>query len=89
VPEALAEATREAVENVKRFMAGESVKGVFRREEYLFWPLLRSAGNYPPSGTCVESAWAGHRPVLEKEQGMTEGKEVTLDMYHCARITSW
>jgi len=36
VPEALAEATREAVENVKRFMAGESVKGVFRREEYLF-----------------------------------------------------
>jgi len=35
VPEALAEATREAVENVKRFMAGESVKGVFRREECL------------------------------------------------------
>ncbi|MHB8106321.1 MAG: 2-hydroxyacid dehydrogenase [Candidatus Cryosericum sp.] len=36
VPEAMAEATRQAVQNIERFIAGESVKGLFRREEYLF-----------------------------------------------------
>ena len=35
VPEAMAEATTEAVENVKNYIMGEKVKGAFRREEYL------------------------------------------------------
>ncbi len=37
VPEAMGEATREAVENVKNYIAGEKVKGVFKREEYLWY----------------------------------------------------
>lgn len=36
VPETMAEATREAVENVRKYITGERVKGIFRREEYFF-----------------------------------------------------
>jgi glycerate dehydrogenase len=35
VPQALQDATKEAVQNVQKFLAGQPIKGVFRREEYL------------------------------------------------------
>jgi len=35
VPQALLDATRDAVENVLQFLDGQSIKGVFRREDYL------------------------------------------------------
>lgn len=35
VPEAMAQATKEAAENIKHYIMGEKVKGVFSREEYL------------------------------------------------------
>jgi glycerate dehydrogenase len=36
VPEAMVEAITDAVNNVKRHIKGEKVKGVFKREEYMF-----------------------------------------------------
>jgi glycerate dehydrogenase len=35
VPEAMAEATKQAVENIRQCVTGGKVKGIFRREEYL------------------------------------------------------
>ena len=35
VPQALQDATRDAVENIQRFLDGQPIKGVFRREDYL------------------------------------------------------
>ena len=35
VPQALLDATRDAVENVLKFLDGQPIKGVFRREDYL------------------------------------------------------
>lgn len=34
VPEAMTNATREAVANIKKFAAGEKIKGIFRKEDY-------------------------------------------------------
>jgi glycerate dehydrogenase len=36
VPEGITEAIKEAVDNVKRHIQGEKVKGVFKREEYIY-----------------------------------------------------
>ena len=35
VPQALQDATRDAVENIQKFLDGQPIKGVFRREDYL------------------------------------------------------
>jgi phosphoglycerate dehydrogenase-like enzyme len=35
VPEAISNATRDAVENIKRFLQGLTIKGIIKKEEYL------------------------------------------------------